>query len=358
MAYLAPMLPAVVLGIIGGALADRFGTKNVVTVGVILCVPGIWFRYMAENFITLFILCMMSGLSAALMSPNAAKILGAWFSPKQLGFAMGLYFSGATVGSTLAVATTALFPSQKAAYTTAGIVALISAITWIAFVRNKPKGAPDVPPEPILKYMKVAARSKNTWFISIFFMLIMGATMAQGGGLINALITDRGVDPVQAGFINSVATIGMVAGILILPAWAGKIGRYKPFLGPLAIVGGIITLIFWKLPVSSYWFIMPLSGFLGAAAMPLLKAYPVLLDEIGPEYAGSAGGIISTMQLLGAFFIPSFIIAPVAGLNFQILLYMCGGLAIVAGIIALLLPEVGHKMRQTGQAEAPTSESV
>jgi MFS family permease len=89
---LAPMLPAVFLSFVAGALADRFGVKNVVTVGLIIAIPGVWCRYMVDSFTGMFILMMMAGMSQALLSPICAKLLGAWFPMKQLNTAMDYIF--------------------------------------------------------------------------------------------------------------------------------------------------------------------------------------------------------------------------------------------------------------------------
>jgi len=47
--------------------------------------------------------------------------------------------------------------------------------------------------------------------------------------------------------------------------------------------------------------------------MPMIASLPMLLPEIGPVYAGSAGGIIATLQVIGAVVAPTFIITPLAG---------------------------------------------
>lgn len=270
---------------------------------------------------------------------------------------MGLYFSGASVGMTVTLATSALFPSLKAAFTTAGVASVIITLAWIFLVKNKPPGAPDVPSQPVFKYIRIAARSKNVWILSIFFMLLMGSSMAYSGGLPNALAV-RGIDPVQAGLMASIGTIGTIIGGIVLPMLSDKIGRIKPFLGPVCILSAFLIFILWLIPINTLWVVLPIGGFFAGAAMPLVKSYPILLPEIGPEYAGSAGGIMSTLQLLGAFFIPSFIISPIAGENFGLLLYLCAGITLVAGLIAFALPELGTKARLKAAQQVTGANSV
>jgi NNP family nitrate/nitrite transporter-like MFS transporter len=100
----------------------------------------------------------------------------------------------------------------------------------------------------------------------------------------------------------------------------------------------------WQLPIGPTIIAgLLLSGFMGSAVTPLMLSLPMLLPEIGPVYAGSAGGIISTMHVLGAVLIPTFVITPLAGPDAGILF----GLAAVCFILMILpvvfLPELGAK---------------
>jgi NNP family nitrate/nitrite transporter-like MFS transporter len=68
------------------------------------------------------------------------------------------------------------------------------------------------------------------------------------------------------------------------------------------------------------------------------------LKEIGPVYAGSAGGIISMMQMAGAFFIPTFILAPIAGTDYN-MIFIAGVLLIFSvAVVYIFIPEVGLKV--------------
>lgn len=74
-------------------------------------------------------------------------------------------------------------------------------------------------------------------------------------------------------------------------------------------------------------------------------AFPMLLPEIGPAYAETAGGMIATLQLLGAFIIPAFIITPLAGTNFSMLFGLSSLFYALLGVVSLFLPELGAKAR-------------
>ena len=83
-----------------------------------------------------------------------------------------------------------------------------------------------------------------------------------------------------------------------------------------------------------------LTGFSLGGLLALFVSAIVLLPEIGPVYAGTAGGVCSTLQLLGAVVIPSYILAPILGTNYVALYGIAGVLCVVIAICAFLLPEV------------------
>lgn len=342
----APMLPAVFFSLLAGTLADRFGVKKVVAMGFVFSIIGTYFRYAAHNFWSMFILMSLSGLSIALLNANASKLLGAWFPIDKMGTAMGIYFTGSGLGMTVALATSALFSTVKSAYVTAGAIIIVVAILWVLFIKAKPEGVPDMAAMPVSKYIGVVAKSKNVWIVGLALMVFMGSNMSFSGNLANALNAVRGIDPKTAGFMTSLVTVGTVVGSFVGPALSDRLGIIKPFLGPVAILGSIVMYLSWNLTGGVAWILLAILGFFMGIGMPLLASFPMLLPEVGPIYAGTAGGLIATLQLIGAFFIPSFIVAPIVGNNFNNIFIFASILLLIFGIINMFLPELGGKHRK------------
>ncbi|AOQ24044.1 putative sulfoacetate transporter SauU [Moorella thermoacetica] len=347
MIFSAPMLSAVFLSLVAGALADKFGVKAIVSSGFVFSILGVFFRYSAHDFKELFILMFLSGISSAVLNANASKLLGAWFPKEQMGTAMGIYFSASYTGMGIALATSALFPTIKSAFLTAGFLMTGVWILWMAFIKAKPEGAPDLPFMPVTRYIGVAARSRNVWMVGVVMMFFMGATIAFSGFLPNALHEVRGLNPIEAGLIASIVTFTNIIGSIIGPVISDYTGKIKPFLAPVALLAAFVMYTSWLvLPGVSMWALLALTGILTGIIAPLLMAFPMLLPEIGPVYAGSAGGIIATLQLIGAFFIPSFIIAPLAGQNYNMLFALSSFCMLISGAVTLFLPELGFKARK------------
>lgn len=349
MIFSAPMLGSVFISVPSGALGDRFGVKKVVTLGFVFSIVGVYFRYLAHDFSTFFILMFLSGLSSALLNANISKLVGAWFPLEQMGTAMGINYTGAGLGMAIGLSTATLFPSTKMAYTTAGYLMLIVAILWVILVKDKPAGTPDRPVMSATQYFREVTKSKNVWLVGMGLMVFMGCNMVFSGNFSNALNAARGVDPQTASLMTSLVTLGSVFGSLVGPMLSDRIGRIKPFLAPVAILGALSMYLAWNSSGIITWLTLPVLGFMMGVSLPLLMSFPILLPEIGPTYAGSAGGLIATMQLIGAFFVPSFIVAPLANNSFDVLFLLASILYFLSGVILYFLPELGTKARLTTQ---------
>lgn len=345
MIFTAPMFSSVFLCIPAGTLGDRFGPKKVLAVGFVLSTIAVYFRYLADNFILLFILMFLTGIGASFLNANLSKIIGTWFSKEQMGTAMGIIFTGTSVGMTVGLSTSALFPTTKMAFTSAGYLMLAFTLIWIIFVKDSPEGTLTHSSQPSGNYLGVVIKSRNIWLVGLSLMLYMGFNMIISGNLANALNSARGIDPTTAGLMASLITTGNMFGSFIGPMISDRIGRIKPFLAPVGVLGAILIYLSWNSSGTLMWLSLLGLGFLMGISYPLLMSFPILLPEIGPAYAGSAGGFISTLQLFGAFFIPSFIITPIAGKNFDLLFLLCSGLYFLFGVVTSFLPELGAKAK-------------
>jgi NNP family nitrate/nitrite transporter-like MFS transporter len=100
------------------------------------------------------------------------------------------------------------------------------------------------------------------------------------------------------------------------------------------------------------WILLAIAGFLAGSPMPILFTLPIRLKEIGPVYAGSAGGIVGTVQMAGGFVLPTFVIANIAGNNFHLLFNLGCLLFIMIAVVTLFLPELGWRKQAVLQTAA------
>ena len=337
----APMLVAVFFCLFAGSLGDRFGIKRVISVGLLIGTTALFLRVLADNYLELFLSMLIMGLIMPFVGANFAKLVGLWFPKKQIGLAFGIFFFIGMAGNTVSLNVTTYFPSIFSAFLTSAFVMLALCILWIILARDKPAGVSLPPPMPLKNYTKVAARSKNVWLGGFLAMLYMGATLSFTGFLPAALNSVHGISPSVAGFWTSIFTLGNMIGGFVGPLLVDRVGTMKPVIIILAITGAAFTYLSWISPVGVIMGIsLLLGGTLTGTILPNINTLPLRFKEIGPVYAGSAGGIIATMQVAGAFFIPTFIISTIAGQNYNLLFILASLTFLLIAPVTILLPTI------------------
>jgi len=207
---------------------------------------------------------------------------------------------------------------------------------------EQPGAAQSLETQPSLsECLRVVLKSRNVWLIGVVLGLDMAATMCVLTFLPQVLQTTRGFDPAIAGALSSVVTFGNLTGSIFAPMIAAKVGRFKPVAIVFAVIAGAGTAFAWQLPDGPLMYAgFFLTGFALSGLMTLTVSMVVLLPEIGPLYAGTAGGVAGTLQLFGAVVIPSYILTPILGANYPVFYGVAGFLCLVAAACLFVLPEV------------------
>jgi MFS family permease len=133
-----------ILSIIGGALASRYGARSVVTMGLLLAGAGMIFTGLAEGLLPLAVWRCLTGIGSGAGNIAVMGLWAAWFSRKKRGLASGIAVSG----SSIALIVTGIFvPAVIAAYGINawricwfgyGVITLILAVGSFLLLRNNP----------------------------------------------------------------------------------------------------------------------------------------------------------------------------------------------------------------------------
>ena len=348
MLFSAAMIPGILLSLIAGLLCDRFGAKRVVGLAAIVSVAALIARIFAPSFGALFACMGIVGLLATFLNTNIAKIMGSWFPPEKVGIAVGIGLAGATFSMVVGMGTSAFFPSLQAIYIFTAIVGVVATIAWWLLFKDGPRsakaasGAGGNAEQPSLsECLKVVLKSRNVWIVGAALGLDMAATMCILTFLPTVLQTTRGFDPTVAGALSSVVTLGELGGSVLTPLINARVGRFKPVAIVFAIIAAAGVAFAWQLPEGPVMLVcFFLTGFSLGGMLAMFVSVIVLLPEIGPVYAGTAGGVGATLQLFGAVVIPSYILAPILGTNYTALYGIGGALCLLIAVCAFVLPEV------------------
>lgn len=341
----SPMIPAIFLSVVGGILADRIGLKKVGSIFILIGVAGFFVRMIPGQYGALFGGMLMTGFIATFFNANLSKITSSIYPMDQVSRVIGIFMVGSTAAMAVAYATTSFFPDLRSAFLLTTVVAVILAVLWIFFVRQSDFVLPDAPAGESSSAGEAAkpeknngfaacVRSKKIWFLSIALMLLMGASMVISNFQVVYLTTNKGISETAAGTVGTVLMIGAMIGSATLPVMFSKSGHPALFLVVITLISGISTVGIGALPIEGVYVCSFLNGAFRSGAISLMMAMPVYFPEIGPRLAGTAGGFISTLELLGAVLIPTYVVIPICGGNMAAYFYAA---AVIFAISAFFL---------------------
>lgn len=349
--FTAPMIPGILLSLFSGVLCDKIGPKFAVGIAAVIASAGLIFRVGSNSYMSLVICMVLSGIVATFFNSNAAKFLGNWFGPQKLGMVIGISMAGSTAAMAVGMGTTAMFPSIRSAFIVAAVLSVAVTVLWFIFMKNRPSGSGQSDKETLAleqpsvgSCLKVIIKSKNVWLTALCLLCVMGSSVSLSSFLPLALNVERGISATTSGIITAVITLGNFIGTVTGPMIGAKVGRMKPYIATCAIIAALGTAFAWLAPQGALMIIaMFITGFATSAIIPTLISLPFLFPEIGPRYAGTAGGFVATIQLIGAVVIPTYIVSAIAGTNYFLLFIMAGISAGITCLFALGLPEMFKK---------------
>ena len=155
------------------------------------------------------------------------------------------------------------------------------------------------------------------------------------------VLTQKGLSSVAAGLYASVITIGNIFGSIFSPAIAEKVNNGKLVIMISTIISAVGVALAWRTPAGIALIVaLFITGFVMSGLMPILVSIPVRLPEVGSLYAGTAGGLITTLQMIGAVMLPRYVVAKIAGDNLNLFFVVGGGLMIIGFIFTMFLPRL------------------
>lgn len=349
--------------LVTGTWADRKGLKQVMIAGLAISLVGAILRCFTQDFIGMFATSVLFGFGLAALNANSAKMLHMWFPGNMVGFAMGIYLAGATVGCALAVPIAASFTNVTPVFIGVAVLSAITLIAWIFLYKKHPENERLVY-EPVVKQLGVVMKSKNLWVACMVLGLIMAAGAVNNGNLVAWLSGAKDIDPQTAAWVSSMCNITCSVGGLLFPLIIAKTKKEKFWLAGLAfaVAVGVGIYYFTMDGMMTAYGVIVVSILVGGA-LPLSKALPAQLPDIKPENMGAAGGLQSTMQNALAFLIPSFVVGPLitgadGSMDFNMVQYCYIVGMVLAGCFALLLPKLSTSGKATSEENDAESEKV
>lgn len=351
-----PMLPCIFLSIVAGVLVDRFGIPKVVGICLIISCIGMVMRVFAADYTTMLLSMALMGFGCMVLNSNLAKIASSMYPMEKVSSFVGIMMAASTAAMAVAYGTTWAFPSLEIMFWVPAIIDIVAAVLWMLFAKNKvfaqneaPKDAAPAAPEQasISDSLLTCLKSKNIWITGISLMFMLGGAMVIANFHVAAATTMLGYSEAMAGSFNTVLMVGSALGSIAMPIIVTRYPSKAPLtvliLGIIAAVSsiGMVTLPAAGIYVSGF-----LNGALRSGIIAVMMMIPVMFPEIGPKYAGTAGGVVVTLELIGAVIIPTYIVVPLAAGNFLTYFYLAAAAILISVILCFVLVKTSGAFAQ------------
>jgi len=335
-------LPGAVLSVPFGRWIDRVGSKKVLCVGFAVASVCLLLRIWVKTYWPLLSLTLIAGIFLVPTGVAPAKLLGEWFSSKEMPVAFGLYGSSAGLGAAIGFATGNLFPSVRAAFLVIAVLPLLLSGAWLLSGELAAPGAVNGS-APAVRGMPSVLRSRNLWKVAVCAFIASGVSLVLNTYLTRAL-TFKGALPSAAAAIGTILNLSMIAGGVLGGGLTAKVGRYNRLFLVLCVSGGALLLAAWFVPFGAFTYLaFPLAALVLSGAVCLNMAKISLLPLIGeykPEEVATANGVSNMCMSFGSFLLP-VLVSAAAGERYPLVFLLAAGAFSAAGILGSRMPELG-----------------
>jgi MFS transporter, OFA family, oxalate/formate antiporter len=303
------------LGIVSGPLADRWGSRRLAVVGMILTGLGLAVASAARSLLEVYMAYGLGvGFGIGLSYVPAVGVMQRWFVRRR-GLASGLGVSGIGVG-TLVMPPLAAFLIEavgwRGAYLVLGLFAASVGAGMALLIEDDPRHrglSPDgdplqsgVQPEEAAAPVREAIRSRR--FVGLYAACLIGAfgVFVPFVHLVPYAL-DHGIAESAAVLLLGAIGVGSTAGRFFLGGLADRIGR--PFSLLAMIAGMAVAFVIWVLS-TAFWSLAGFAlvfGLFYGGWVALLPA--VVADYFGGRNVAGMIGILYTSIALGTLIGPS-----------------------------------------------------
>lgn len=344
------------LGVVSGPLADRWGSRRLAVLGMILTGLGMAVASVAGSLTQIYLAYGLGvGLGVGFSYVPAVGAVQRWFVRRR-GFASGLAVSGIGVGTLVMPPLAALLIGTlgwRSAYLVLGCLAAAVGVGMALLIENDPRdrglapdgdapGADGPSAQPHGFSVRKAVTSRR-------FAGLYAACLICSFGLFVPFVhlvpyaVDHGVAQASAVLLLGVIGVGSTAGRFFLGGLADRLGRalalFAMFLGmALALAIWALSAGFWPLAVFAFAYGVFYGGFV--ALLPAL-----VMDYFGGRNVSGIIGILYTSVAFGTLVGPS-----AAGFAFDIsrsymlpILVGIAGNLIAAAIVGLMSRAAGPR---------------
>jgi OFA family oxalate/formate antiporter-like MFS transporter len=307
------------LGLISGPLADRWGSRSLSVVGMLLTGGGLAAASVARNLNEVYLAYGLGvGLGVGCSYVPALGAVQRWFV-KRRGFASGLAVSGIGVGTLVMPPVASLLIEHvgwRNAYLVLGCFTAVLGVGMALLMESDPRDRglqPDGdvldPNEVSRATQKAAGSTLGEAIRSRRFGALYAACLACSFGLFVPFVhlvpyaVDHGVKASSAALLLGVIGIGSTAGRFFLGGLADRLGRQPALV--MMFAGMALALVVWALS-TAYWALAVFAFLYGVFYGGFVAIVPALvMDYFGGRNVSAIIGVLYTSVAFGTLVGPS-----------------------------------------------------
>jgi MFS family permease len=295
-----------------GYLVDRFGSRALLTVAVLICSLSSLIFAQATSLDSAIFSRILLGFCSATAFIGALKLITVWFEPKQLALLVGITQALGMVGAAVGGQTVPFLNDTigwQNSFTLYAIVFFCLSILIFSFVRNRPKGFVQLyqssESQITGKMIAKVLLNRYTWINALYAGLIYAPTDVMGEFWGKEFVLKiHHLDSYQASSAISYLFLGWGIGGPIAGWLADRFGR-KPIMIVSAICGAALMPLVFYVPGLSVVTISIIMFTYGLTNTGLIASYTAA-GELHDKSLGGFSMAIANMfsVLLGAALMP------------------------------------------------------
>ncbi|WP_166245413.1 MFS transporter [Paenibacillus turpanensis] len=331
-----------------GVIADRWGRKKMILLGLFVLAAGTVLTGLGNGFVSLLAFRAITGLGAGMLEPSVLAYVGDRFPYAQRGRAVGIVM-GALVGSTLFGVPAGTFLAEWLSWRWAfGVIGGLALLTMLIVQLALPEGEArvkqkgEITPSPLfLAQLGSALTSRTVCFSLLATFLWFGGLQGMFANIGLFYSSRFQLDVGQIGLVLMAAGFGSVIGTVTGGKLSDAVGK-RVVLGTAAIVSaaGVLGL---SLVEHSVGLAVGLHVVWSAAFGFGHVALTAITSELSPEHRGTVLSLNSSAMYAGMM----------SATAVSSLLLSQGGFAgvgLLCACAAVLVVPVSRKLREGGRA--------
>jgi MFS family permease len=302
-AYLILQIPA-------GLMIDRWGSRKVATIAILICSVGLFLFAESNAFSSACFGRFLIGMGAAFAAVNCVNLIANWFPSKNYALMMGLMMTLAMLGAVGGHEPLSQFISHlgwRKAIDIFAWASIVLAVVFFIVVRNRAPGHRKVDLQPpalgTWKNLVKVLSQRQSWYISLYSGFAFAPVSAFGGLWgVSFLTQGLGFPSDLAVRAASLIFVGFAFGAPLFGWYSDKIGerRHVMFWGTLTAMVSLAILLYW--PGVTVYLAMVCLFIFGFSISSFLVCFS-MIKEIHPvSIVGTSFGFMNAFDaLFGAY---------------------------------------------------------